>query len=400
MTADLSFFSLKNFQDYLLHKEHSAENLLFWNWYKRYQARFEALPASQQALSPPPARQPPSATAATSASAQAAKTRVRVPQLKIKQVEGADKEATTATTGADFVRSAELTTSDLSGLATIGSNVQPKRREIDIVLGRFIASGAVYELNISPELRAYTLESAAESTHPDVFKPAAQEAYHVLESASLPLFIRYAASNINPPKKKFWFAVGTVDFCIGLLVYFLCIFLRANRGFRVFGIPFTWFGVMQFYSATQDLCFQVYGRSARQLYQWDLETPDEDVTRREQPTNSDKESSIVPGSPRMGTVTSEQRDGTAGSLSTWTPEWEVTSAADTEASIVASVGDLNVTRLEGIRLGRSKIFEKEIPIEDPYVRKVQRARYVRVWVVATAIALVFIVIFLAVPNRA
>jgi hypothetical protein len=44
------------------------------------------------------------------------------------------------------------------------------------------------------------------------------------------------------------------------------------------------------------------------------------------------------------------------------------------------------------------VFEKEVPIEDEYVKKVQRARYVRTWVVATIIACIFVAVFLGVPN--
>jgi hypothetical protein len=47
---------------------------------------------------------------------------------------------------------------------------------------------------------------------------------------------------------------------------------------------------------------------------------------------------------------------------------------------------------------KSKIFEIEVPVEDEYVKKVQRARYLRTWVVATAVAAMFIAVFLGVPN--
>jgi hypothetical protein len=47
---------------------------------------------------------------------------------------------------------------------------------------------------------------------------------------------------------------------------------------------------------------------------------------------------------------------------------------------------------------KSKIFEEEVPIEDEYVKNVQKARYIRTWVVATAVAAAFVAIFLGVPN--
>jgi hypothetical protein len=95
-----------------------------------------------------------------------------------------------------------------------------------MVISRFLTPGASAELNVSPAIRNRTLEMARTSTHPDVFKEVAEAAYHLMESSSLPNFVKYATSNINTPKKNFWLYVGTTDFMIGVLIYFLCIFLR------------------------------------------------------------------------------------------------------------------------------------------------------------------------------
>ena len=89
--------SLKNFQDYLQYKEHSAENLLFWNWYKRYRMRFHNLLENERALSAPP---PLSPTPSGPKSPTAETT--RIPKLHI--------SGTDQTIGGDFSRSAQLTT--------------------------------------------------------------------------------------------------------------------------------------------------------------------------------------------------------------------------------------------------------------------------------------------------
>jgi hypothetical protein len=115
---------------------------------------------------------------------------------------------------------------------------------------------------------------------------------------------------------------------------------------------------MQFYSATQDLCFQVYGRHARQLYPWDLEAISTN------PTTAEKDLETQNGSHDFDF---ESVDG------------------------MSRAGRMRISR-------KSRIFEKEIPIEDEYVKKVQKARYIRTWVVATTFAAIFIAIFLAVPN--
>jgi Regulator of G protein signaling domain len=97
-----------------------------------------------------------------------------------------------------------------------------------MVVSRFLTPGASCELNVSPAVRNRTLEMAGTSTHPDVFKEVAEAAYRLVESSSLPNFVKYATSNINKPKMNFCLYVGTTDFLIGLLIYFLCIFLRVS----------------------------------------------------------------------------------------------------------------------------------------------------------------------------
>lgn len=105
---------------------------------------------------------------------------------------------------------------------------------MDLVVARFLTPGASSELNISPAVRNRTVDEARKSTHPDAFTEAAEAAYHLMETSSLPNFVKYAASNINRPKKQFWLCIGTIDFCIGLLVYFLCIFLGVPTPLSLF----------------------------------------------------------------------------------------------------------------------------------------------------------------------
>lgn len=114
---------------------------------------------------------------------------------------------------------------------------------------------------------------------------------------------------------------------------------------------------MQFYSATQDLCFQVYGRQARQLYPWDIE----DSAHR-------------------------------------SSEDDLESGKESFDFDFDSISDKPPPSLRTISTRKSKIFEDEVPIEDEYVKNVQKARYIRTWVVATSIACCFIAIFLGVPN--
>jgi hypothetical protein len=121
---------------------------------------------------------------------------------------------------------------------------------------------------------------------------------------------------------------------------------------------------MQFYSAIQDLCFQVYGRQARQLYPWDLEDPD--LSSSEKDFENGKNSSL--------------------------------DSFDFDSMSTANSASPSTATFSIRTMRRSKIFEEEVPIEDEYVKNVQRARYIRTWIVASAVAGGVIAVFLGVPN--
>jgi len=119
---------------------------------------------------------------------------------------------------------------------------------------------------------------------------------------------------------------------------------------------------MQFYGATQNLCFQVYGRRARQIYPWELVEDDGDAA-----------SSKAMGLNSMrGTIN-------------WDAE---------------SIHSVDTTYSEVLTLTPRypRIFEDEMAVEDQYVLNVQRARYIRTWIMGNLIGIIFVIIFLSVPN--
>lgn len=231
---------------------------------------------------------------------------------------------------------------------------QPFRAEIDRVISAFFVPGAPAELNVTGAIQRRIRQEAAKTTHPELFAEAKRHVFDTMQKSSFPEFSKLAASNINHEKKVFWLCVGATDFMLGLMVYLLCILLKAGRGWRCFGIPFTWFGCMQFYSATKDLCFQVYGRAARQLYPWEL-------------LADDKSFNI--------------------------------STADIDFGDSSNGSGIDMRDVKKSLLPRSKIFEKEKVIEDPTIKAIQRRRWLETYIVATTVAACVIAICLAVPNR-
>ena len=384
--------SLKEFQDYLVYKEHSAENLQFYNWIASYERRFERLGEEQKSKAPKP---PPKRAVATPSlrgrSDSQSSRRTTMSSLQSLSEEEKTEVASNdhsrnsstqfekedlnlsplapaiASNGPTIVspiaqrgRSAqalsvlsetEPTTAD--EIAQFPPSEQPFRAEVDRVIEAFFTPGAVAELNVTGAIQRRILDQAKRTTHPEIFEEAKAHVFTTMQKSSFPTFQKMASANINPEKKKFWLAVGTTDYMIGVMVYLLCILLKAGRGWRCFGIPFTWFGSMQFYSATKDLCFQVYGRAARQLYPWEL-------------IQDDKSFNL------------ETADIDFGSN---------------------NIGGINFRSIKQTLLPRSKIFEKEKVIEDPAIKAIQRRRWLETYIVAGIIAAITVAIFLAVPNR-
>ena len=110
------------------------------------------------------------------------------------------------------------------------------------------------------------------------------------------------------------------------------------------------------------VCFQVYGRWARQLYPWDFEDPD----------HLSLEKSLENGKNRGLDSFNFNNMAIADSASPSTSAFSIRTM--------------------------SEIFEEEGPIEVEYVKNVQRARYIRTWIVASVVAAVVIAAFLEVPN--
>ncbi|KAI5479337.1 hypothetical protein MNV49_003856 [Pseudohyphozyma bogoriensis] len=361
--------TLKEFEGFLIHEEHSVENLQFVVWYRSYCQRFAALAPEYQALAEPPerfsafdtpsVRTDPSinekddawwlrllrrrSTAGRTNSVWSRDSKDKEPEgegiglglteaekVKEREQDGDNislrsaaapdsprfSESTTFPSSSNGGRSnpsllrvdstmtgsdsASMMTSNtdkkkklglrfagLSPLKSIGSRKElpedtplPFLDEVQLILTTFILPGSSKELNITAKLRKHVLKSLQPvdedgnkgppiTTHPDVFKEVADHTYNMMER-SLPHYLQWAKGNTNTPKMLFWTAVGITDFMIGIMQALLIMFYVRKRGWRIFSCIFIDFGVMQAYSASRYFCSQVHGRTARQLYPWEL----------------------------------------------------------------------------------------------------------------------------------
>ncbi|SCZ91831.1 BZ3500_MvSof-1268-A1-R1_Chr5-3g08165 [Microbotryum saponariae] len=156
----------------------------------------------------------------------------------------------------------------------------PFLEEIKLIRSTFFLPRASKELNIDARLRKHVLRSLQPvsedgtkgepiTTHPEVFKEAADHVYTLMER-SLPHYLQWAKGNTNTPKRLFWTGVGIFDMGLGVMFACIIIYFARSRWWRIFAFFFFWFGSMQTYSAIKYFCSQVHGRTARQLYPWEL----------------------------------------------------------------------------------------------------------------------------------
>ncbi|KAI0092096.1 hypothetical protein BDY19DRAFT_928321 [Irpex rosettiformis] len=260
--------SLKDFETFLTHKQHSVEYLRFVVWYRSYVSRFSSLSLELRNRSPPiSAYDETDLDCKLPSPARLARF---VSQASSSQSSHALFGTTSCSTTATLLSSA-------------GS--QPFRAECASVARSFLDSNAPSSmiLNIPPELVDATLTYLSHTTHPSVFHPVYQLSCEMLQMSSLPFFLAEAAPNINREKQLYWWLYGAFKFLLGWAVTIGCLFIHKNesgkpvpvrqRAWRLWAVPFLSLGGMQMYSAYRGFCYEVWGRGAMQLRPWEPVAP-------------------------------------------------------------------------------------------------------------------------------
>ncbi|KAM0751252.1 hypothetical protein T439DRAFT_325402 [Meredithblackwellia eburnea MCA 4105] len=502
-------FTLKEFEGFLIHEEHSEENLQFQVWYRDYRRRFEALAPEYQALSEPPIERyvpfgTPSVHTASSIkgkdddgwwsklvrrrSSAGASLRSSVVNLELTDDEkaidglgldiGATKSATALVDNAEpvgekdsdnislhsacnpdspkFSESTAFPTTAKAAptpaFSRIGStlsdggssinteNMERKMKkfpnlrfanltpltsrktrelpadtplpfidEIKLVMTTFILPGSSKELNIDSRLRKHILKSLQPlnedgskgepiTTHPDVMKDAADHCFLMMER-SMPHYMQWAKGNVNTPKMLFWYGVGFTDFMIGVMIALVIMFRVHNRYWRIFSFLFIQFGTMQFYSASRYFCSQVHGRTARQLYPWELTS--------ELETSSTMAPAFV--------TPAKTEDKATADLKASLPflfEDEPAVKTSTESTVV-DIGKPSSLKPKIRSLFRPKwkgafrkengervpVFGPERVVEDPYIKDVHNKQIREILIIGAVVTLIFEIGIVACPQQ-
>ncbi|KAG9101394.1 hypothetical protein FS749_007482 [Ceratobasidium sp. UAMH 11750] len=255
---------LEEFEAYLAFQEHSLENLQFIVWYHDYRARFLALPADAQSLSPPPTSSSPT-------------TPPRPPTPENYKKGFSSPSTATSDWGLSPSSSSWSQWSPLPP-TPVPLRDQPFRAETLQIVATFFRPNAKKELSLDADVRDELLRGLVKTTHPDVFMPAYTRIYDLVDTSSVPNFVRVTASNINLPKQIYWYIIGVIFTLLSWIIALCTIYFipdppRSKRSIRLVSVPFAVMGCMQIYSAWRGFCSQVFGRSARQLHAWELVDP-------------------------------------------------------------------------------------------------------------------------------
>ncbi|RMZ78038.1 hypothetical protein DV737_g4117, partial [Chaetothyriales sp. CBS 132003] len=387
----------RQFMDFLVYIEHSAENLQFYLWYRDYVKRFFQLPQSVQKLSPEwtdaqvqaernAAEKEKLATTITQEAASVLKGTDFDPSAKLQVPESCqgynpfntpprtpnandrDSVATSSgpwsedasvapTTGPGHTKKTAQAFSEADVLQPF--TIQPFREEISRIIAIYIADGSARMLNLSAKERNGLLKALAVTTHPSAFRDVIRTVEWTLRHQAHPNFIRWTICNGNPPRQVFAKVLGYACI-IGATVYGIVITLSsANRGWRALAFLGYFIGIATLFAAWKGMCIVLHGMHHRHLRPWELF-----------------------GGPEEASVEYESHKGSFDSLGS-------ANSYESEPWVV---------KYEKRPLVR-KIADREVWIQDPTLRAIQDTIFVQALLLGFVIGGIITAIFLADENE-
>ncbi|KAB5528862.1 hypothetical protein GE09DRAFT_398666 [Coniochaeta sp. 2T2.1] len=299
--------TVRDFMNYLIYIEHSAENLQFFLWYRSYISRFEEVPECEGALSPEWTRAQEEEVAVRIQKDAAEKMRRAPKPADIFRGTDFEKPAmlgsvtsvrddgftyftppvtprdrdhdslyTDSNAGSNLSATSTAAHRDLAGEAYIAAGaerpftIQPFRAEIDRVVSTYIADRSPRQLNLSSKEQKTLLHALSSTTHPSAFRTVAASIEATLRHQAHPNFIRWSICNGNPIRVTFARSLGAGTILLSTLAAVLLTLSKVPRGYRA--IPAVgWFvGVATLIAAWKGMCVVLHGLHHRHVRPWEL----------------------------------------------------------------------------------------------------------------------------------
>ncbi|KAK6087862.1 hypothetical protein SCUP234_01501 [Seiridium cupressi] len=374
--------TIRDFMNYLIYIEHSAENLQFFLWYRDYTRRFEEAQTSDKSLAP-----------------EWTQTMEDETLAKIKK-EAADNNQKGITVAAEIFKGTDFEKSGAGEQildnrdpfttpprtpqgsndddSTIFSNspaiayrsqangtfiaagakqpftIQPYRAEIDRVVSTYLSADAPRQLNLSGREHKATMHALAYTTHPSAFRLIAKNIENTLRKQAHPNFVRWSICNGNPARVFFARGLGVSVILLATIGAIILTLSGISRGYRaLFAIGWV-IGIATLIAGYKGMCVVLHGLHHRHIRPWELFVDDYGEDGFKHSFDS------------FGSVNSYEEEP-------WVVKYE----------------KRNVVR---------KVFDREVWIQEPALRQIQDTIFVQSMLSALLVSAVMTAILVAVPG--
>ncbi|OAA72211.1 Regulator of G protein signaling superfamily [Cordyceps fumosorosea ARSEF 2679] len=295
--------TVRDFMNYLIYIEHSAENLQFFLWYKDYIKRFGGADTTDLCLSPEWTQSMEDEVVARLRRDNADKMRpdntVAAELFKGTDFEKHRREAgghnpfTTPPRGShDTPDQASLyaashapssTTVTYRSQASEAFNaagakqpfsIQPFREEINRVIATYIMDGSPRQLNLASWEQKAAVQALAHTTHPSALRLIAASVETTLRRQAHPNFVRWSICNGNPARVLFARCLGVGTALLGVVAGVVLCLSGAGRAWRALTAVAFVVGISTLVAASKGMCVVLHGMHHRHVRPWELFTQD------------------------------------------------------------------------------------------------------------------------------
>ncbi|KAI2632883.1 hypothetical protein GGS21DRAFT_146402 [Xylaria nigripes] len=373
--------TVRDFMNYLIYIEHSAENLQFYLWYHDYVKRFNAAPASEIALAYEWTEAMEDATMMKIQKNAALKAKKASP-IALEIFKGTDfekppelQESREAFTPRQSSAGDSVSFSDSQATTFVAQaedafvaagvkqpfTIQPFRSEINRLIATYIVDGAPRQLNLSAREQKAVVQALSYTTHPSAVRTLSRNIENTLRKQAHPNFIRWTICNGNPARVTFARGLGVGGILLAAVGSIVLTLSGAGRGWRALFAMLWWIGIATLMAAAKGMCVVLHGLHHRHVRPWELFVEDNEAA----------------GGPEQLSEGKSSFDSFGSSNSYEDEPW--------------------IIRYDA-RFYVRKVFDREVWIQEPALRQIQDTIFLQSLVTAFLGAGVLTALFVAVPS--
>ncbi|KAH7037129.1 uncharacterized protein B0I36DRAFT_345293 [Microdochium trichocladiopsis] len=374
--------TLRDFMNYLVYIEHSAENLQFFLWYRDYKERFMSADTADLSLAGEWTQEMEDETVAKLQKDAAERMKKEPAAADIfkgtdfekgrdgaidnKDPFGTPPRSARSDDDRSFVSGAHSATSTQHTKASDAFKnagvkqpftIQPFRSEVVRVITTYIAEDAPRQLNLSARERKVLLTALAYTTHPSAFRSVARTIENTLRRQAHPNFIRWTICNGNPARVFFARGLGVGTILLSIVAALVLTLSKAGRGYRAIPAIGLVIGIATLIAAYKGMCVVLHGMHHRHVRPWEL-------------------------------FAEHQEEGKLDRNKTSFDSFSSSNSYEDEPWVV-KYEKRNVVR---------KVFDREVWIQEPALRTIQDTIFVQALIGAVIGAGILTAIFVAVPG--